>query len=55
MAVMEGKDARVIENNEGFRITPSVVSIAESGELSVGLPAKKNVRLLPFTSSSSHH
>jgi len=38
---MEGKEARVIENAEGGRTTPSVVAFAESGERLVGVAAKR--------------
>ena len=42
VAVMEGKTPRVIENAEGARTTPSVVSFSkDSGELLVGQPAKR--------------
>ena len=36
VAVMEGKDARVIENAEGARTTPSIVAFADDGERLVG-------------------
>ncbi|TVR99974.1 MAG: molecular chaperone DnaK [Rhodospirillales bacterium] len=41
VAVMEGKDARVIENEEGARTTPSMVAFTDSGERLVGQPAKR--------------
>ncbi|MCH2393568.1 molecular chaperone DnaK [Oceanibaculum sp.] len=41
VAVMEGGNARVIENAEGMRTTPSMVAFTESGERLVGLPAKR--------------
>jgi len=41
VAVMDGKDSRVIENAEGARTTPSVVAFAEGGERLVGQPAKR--------------
>lgn len=41
VAVMEGKTARVIENSEGVRTTPSMVAFADSGERLVGQPAKR--------------
>ncbi len=41
VAVMEGKAARVIENSEGVRTTPSMVAFADSGERLVGQPAKR--------------
>ncbi len=41
VAVMEGKNVRVIENEEGMRTTPSVVAYLEDGEILVGMPAKR--------------
>src|SRR6201985_2558463 len=41
VAVMEGKSAKVIENSEGTRTTPSMVSFAESGERLVGQASKR--------------
>jgi molecular chaperone DnaK len=41
VAVMEGKNPRVIENSEGARTTPSVVAILEDDERLVGQPAKR--------------
>jgi molecular chaperone DnaK len=41
VAVMEGKDAKVIENSEGDRTTPSVVAYTEDGEILVGQSAKR--------------
>jgi molecular chaperone DnaK len=41
VAIMEGKDARVIENTEGTRTTPSIVAFTESGERLSGQPAKR--------------
>ncbi|KAL8116850.1 heat shock 70 kDa protein, mitochondrial [Apium graveolens] len=41
VAVMEGKAAKVIENAEGSRTTPSVVAFNNKGELLVGTPAKR--------------
>lgn len=38
---MEGKQAKVIENAEGQRTTPSVVAFTDKGERLVGLPAKR--------------
>ena len=38
---MEGKTAKVIENSEGARTTPSVVAFTKHGERLVGLPAKR--------------
>ncbi|MGI9408220.1 MAG: molecular chaperone DnaK, partial [Hyphomicrobiaceae bacterium] len=36
-----GGDAKVIENSEGSRTTPSIVAFTESGERLVGLPAAR--------------
>jgi molecular chaperone DnaK len=44
---MEGKTARVIENSEGARITPSVVAFTKHGERLVGLPAKRQAVVNP--------
>jgi len=41
VAVMEGGSARVLENSEGDRTTPSVVAFAEDGEVLTGAPAKR--------------
>ena len=41
VAVMDGKDAKVIENSEGARTTPSMVAFTEEGERLVGQPAKR--------------
>jgi molecular chaperone DnaK len=41
VAVMEGKNAKVIENAEGGRTTPSMVAFADSGEVLVGQTAKR--------------
>ncbi|KAI3954236.1 hypothetical protein MKW98_018060 [Papaver atlanticum] len=41
VAVMEGKIAKVIENSEGARTTPSVVAFSPKGEFLVGVPAKR--------------
>src|SRR5881409_4091450 len=41
VAVMDGKTARVIENAEGMRTTPSIVAITDDGERLVGQPAKR--------------
>ncbi len=40
-AIMEGKEAKVLENSEGARTTPSMVAFTESGERLVGFPAKR--------------
>lgn len=41
VAVMEGKTARVIENSEGDRTTPSIVAFSGDGEVLVGQSAKR--------------
>ena len=41
VSIMEGRNARVIENSEGARTTPSVVAFTESGERLVGMAAKR--------------
>jgi len=41
IAVMDGSSARVIENAEGSRTTPSVVAFAEDGQTLVGQTAKR--------------
>jgi len=41
VAVMEGKEGRVIENSEGTRTTPSMVAFTESKEKLVGQAAKR--------------
>ena len=41
VAVMDGKDTKVIENAEGTRTTPSMVAFTEDGERLVGQPAKR--------------
>ena len=41
VAVMDGKQPKVIENAEGARTTPSMVAFTEDGERLVGQPAKR--------------
>ena len=41
VAVMDGKNAKVIENSEGARTTPSIVAFTSDGERLVGHPAKR--------------
>ena len=41
VAVLDGKDPRVIENSEGDRTTPSVIAYADGGEILVGQSAKR--------------
>ena len=40
VAVMEGDKAKVIENAEGARTTPSIVAYLDNSEIRVGQPAK---------------
>ena len=41
VAVMDGGEAKVIENAEGDRTTPSIIAYASDGEILVGQPAKR--------------
>ncbi len=41
VAIMDGKEPKVIENQEGMRTTPSMVAFTEDGERLVGQPAKR--------------
>ena len=41
VSVMDGKEARVIENAEGARTTPSMIAFTKDGERLVGQPAKR--------------
>jgi len=41
VATMEGGQAKVIENPEGMRTTPSVVAFTKDGQILVGMPAKR--------------
>ncbi len=41
IAVMEGGEPKIIENKEGARTTPSVVSFSKNGEILVGIQAKR--------------
>ena len=41
VAVMEGRNSKVIENTEGMRTTPSMVAFTESSERLVGQAAKR--------------
>ena len=48
VAVMEGKNAQVIENSEGTRTTPSMVAFTNEGETLVGQPAKRQAVTNPI-------
>jgi molecular chaperone DnaK len=41
VAVMDGKESRIIENSEGARTTPSMVAFTKDNERLVGQPAKR--------------
>jgi len=41
VAIMDGKNPKVIENSEGVRTTPSIVAFTEKDEKLVGQPAKR--------------
>jgi len=41
VAVMDGGEAKVIENAEGDRTTPSIIAYSNEGETLVGQPAKR--------------
>ena len=41
VAVMEGGEVKIIPNQEGNRITPSMVAVTDKGEILVGEPAKR--------------
>ena len=41
VAIMDGKNVRVIENSEGGRTTPSIVAFTKDGETLVGQSAKR--------------
>ena len=51
VAVMEGKNPKVIENAEGARTTPSIVALNAEGETMVGQPAKRQAVTNPKTHS----
>ncbi|WP_343128284.1 molecular chaperone DnaK [Buchnera aphidicola (Takecallis taiwana)] len=41
IAIIDGKQAKVLENAEGDRTTPSVIAYTKNGEILVGQPAKR--------------
>jgi molecular chaperone DnaK len=47
MAIMQGGSPRVIPNQQGSNLTPSVVSVGNDGESIVGVPAKNQAVLNP--------
>ncbi len=53
VAVMEGKDAKVIPSPEGNRLTPSVVAYTDKNETLVGEPARRQAVTNPTRTVSS--
>ncbi len=53
VAVMDGKDAKVIENTEGARTTPSMIAFSEDGERLIGQPAKRQAVTNPENTLSA--
>ena len=53
VAVMEGKESKVIPNPEGNRLTPSVVAFTDKGETLVGEPARRQAVTNPTRTVSS--
>ena len=53
VAVMEGKEVKVIPNAEGNRLTPSVVAFTDKGETIVGEPARRQAVTNPTRTVSS--
>lgn len=47
VALFEGKDAKVIPDQEGNRLTPSVVAFTEKGERLIGAPARRQATTNP--------
>ncbi|KAK9767765.1 hypothetical protein K7432_002148 [Basidiobolus ranarum] len=47
VAIMDGKNPRILENSEGTRTTPSVVAFTKDGELLVGQAAKRQAVVNP--------
>lgn len=41
VAIIDGKNPKVIENSEGARTTPSIIAYMSDGEIMVGAPAKR--------------
>ena len=50
---MDGKDAKIIENTEGARTTPSMISFSADGERLVGQPAKRQAVTNPENTLSA--
>lgn len=52
VAVMEGNEVKVIANQEGNRLTPSVVAFTDKGDILVGDPAKRQAVTNPSAPST---
>jgi len=48
IAILEGGEPRVLENNEGARTTPSVVAFTDDGQRLVGVTAKRQAVTNPY-------
>ncbi len=48
VAILDGKDPKVIENAEGDRTTPSIIAYTEEGEILVGQSAKRQAVTNPI-------
>jgi len=53
VAIIEGGNPKIVENIEGARTTPSIVSIAKNGDRLVGLSAKRQAVTNPSKTISS--
>src|SRR3546814_13499600 len=53
VAIMDGGKAKVIENSEGDRTTPSIVAYTKDGEVLVGASAKRQPATNPKIGSAS--
>src|SRR5574337_1364078 len=53
VAVMEGKDVKVVENSEGDRTTPSIIAYTDEGEILVGQSAKRQAVTNPTNTLSA--
>lgn len=47
VAIIEGGVPKIIENIEGYRTTPSVVSVSKNGDRAVGITAKRQAVMNP--------
>lgn len=48
VAIVEGSEPRILENEEGARTTPSIVAFGKNEETTVGLPAKRQALVNPL-------